>query len=267
MTVVKSGVAVASTNPGEMLKFIVIAVGSGLIGAFLSMLYIQYGVPFSYDEVQTEKQEPQYADYTPTEPLSAGAVTCSRGIPQGTENLPPGIISMLSDLYPRRLWGKPEEDLPERPKYLLTLTVGVSQKEAVNQAVQKFSKEWQILLFHYDGKVTEWDEYDWSQKAIHISVRKQAKWWYAKRFLHPDVVEPYEYIFIWDEDLGLEHFDPTNYIELVKKYGLEISQPSLDASRGTTWAMTKHRGDVEVHKDAEEQPGWCPDPHKPPCAA
>lgn len=29
----------------------------------------QYGVPFSYDEVQTEKQEPQYADYTPTEPL------------------------------------------------------------------------------------------------------------------------------------------------------------------------------------------------------
>lgn len=36
-----SGVAVASTNPGEMLKFIVIAVGSGLIGAFLSMLYIQ----------------------------------------------------------------------------------------------------------------------------------------------------------------------------------------------------------------------------------
>lgn len=39
-----------------------------------------------------------------------------------------------------------------------------------------------------------------------------------------------------------------SYIELVKKYGLEISQPSLDTSRGTTWAMTKHRGDVEVHK-------------------
>lgn len=42
---------------------------------------------------------------------SAGAVTCTRGIPQGTENLPPGIITMLSDLYPRRLWGKPEEVL------------------------------------------------------------------------------------------------------------------------------------------------------------
>ena len=36
--------------------------------------------------------------------------------------------------------------------------------------------------------------------------------WYAKRFLHPDLVEPYEYIFIWDEDLGLEHFNPTKYV-------------------------------------------------------
>lgn len=31
--------------------------------------------------------------------------------------------------------------------------------------------------------------------------------WYAKRFLHPDIVAPYDYIFIWDEDLGLENFD------------------------------------------------------------
>jgi len=31
--------------------------------------------------------------------------------------------------------------------------------------------------------------------------------WFAKRFLHPDIVAPYEYIFIWDEDLGVEHFN------------------------------------------------------------
>jgi hypothetical protein len=46
----------------------------------------------------------------------------------------------------------------------------------LNLALQ-FSKEWQILLFHYDGKVSEWDEYEWSQNAIHISTRKQAKWY------------------------------------------------------------------------------------------
>lgn len=31
--------------------------------------------------------------------------------------------------------------------------------------------------------------------------------WYVKRFLHPDIVANYDYIFIWDEDLGVEHFN------------------------------------------------------------
>lgn len=32
--------------------------------------------------------------------------------------------------------------------------------------------------------------------------------WFAKRFLHPDVVSIYDYIFLWDEDLGVENFSP-----------------------------------------------------------
>lgn len=94
------------------------------------------------------------------------------------------------------------------------------------------------MLFHYDGLVTEWDQYEWSKQAIHISVKKQTKWyikfiyffmvmtllflylilsfnrWYAKRFLHPDIVAAYEYIFIWDEDLGVEHFNADKYFSL-----------------------------------------------------
>jgi hypothetical protein len=42
---------------------------------------------------------------------------------------------------------------------------------------RQFSKEWQILLFHYDGKMDEWDEFEWSRNAIHIGTRKQAKWY------------------------------------------------------------------------------------------
>ncbi len=159
-------------------------------------------------------------------------VACPGAQPVGTESLPRDIIAPLSDLYPRRLWGKPEEvnvrshvgsdalnlrksgpglrvhgfwkpfdlwfhdisyssfsvqsriwkfrkdiflllrellflffgaldwiqgltshknimtspllllidvwqDLPHRPKYLLTLTVGLKQKDFVNQCVQK----------------------------------------------------------------------------------------------------------------------------------
>ncbi|XP_031265531.1 glyceraldehyde-3-phosphate dehydrogenase-like isoform X3 [Pistacia vera] len=43
-----------------------------------------------------------------------------------------------------------------------------------------------------------------------------------------DKQNAYEYIFIWDEDLGVEHFNGEKF--------------------------------------TEEKPGWCSDPHVPPCA-
>ncbi|GMN24818.1 hypothetical protein TIFTF001_000706 [Ficus carica] len=187
--------------------------------------------------------------------------------PRGAELLPAGIVVPESDLYLRRLWGDPSEDLKKKPKYLVTFTVGLDQRNNIDAAVKKFSEDFMIMLFHYDGRVSEWDEFEWSKTAIHVSVKKQTKWWYAKRFLHPDIVSAYEYIFIWDEDLGVEHFTGNKYIELVKKHGLEISQPGLEPNNGLTWQMTKRRGDREVHKDTEEKPGWCSDPHLPPCAA
>ncbi|XP_077251867.1 uncharacterized protein LOC143891108 [Tasmannia lanceolata] len=159
------------------------------------------------------------------------------------------------------------QDLAIQQKYLITFTVGYDQKNNIDAAVKKFSENFTILLFHYDGLTSEWDDFEWSKRAIHVSAMKQTKWWYAKRFLHPDIVAQYEYIFIWDEDLGVEHFNAEEYIKLVKKHGLEISQPALDPNRGFTWQMTKRRGDHEVHKETEDRPGWCSDPHLPPCAA
>lgn len=186
--------------------------------------------------------------------------------PKGAERLPPGIVESESDFYLRRLWGDPNEDLTTKPKYLVTFTVGYDLRHNIDAAVKKFSEDFTIVLFHYDGRASEWDEFEWSKKAIHISARKQTKWWFAKRFLHPDIVAPYDYIFIWDEDLGLDHFDAEKYIDLMKKYGLEISQPGLEPNSRLTWKMTERRVDSEVHKQTTEKPGWCKDPHLPPCA-
>ncbi|CAI9775328.1 unnamed protein product [Fraxinus pennsylvanica] len=187
--------------------------------------------------------------------------------PKGAERLPPGIVASESDFYLRRLWGKPSEDLTSKPKYLVTFTVGYDQRNNIDAAVKKFSENFTIVLFHYDGRASKWDEFEWLKRAIHVSAKKQSKWWFAKRFLHPDIVAPYDFIFIWDEDLGVEHFVAEEFIKLVKKHGLEISQPGLEPNRGLTWQMTKRRGDHEVHKQTEEKPGWCSDPRLPPCAA
>ncbi|KMZ56668.1 Lysine ketoglutarate reductase trans-splicing related 1 [Zostera marina] len=187
--------------------------------------------------------------------------------PRGAELLPPGIIRSESDYYLRRLWGNPNEDLPMKQKYLVAFTVGAKQKQYVNAAVKKFSSNFTILLFHYDGLTDEWDEFEWSKQAIHISVRRQAKWWYAKRFLHPDIIAAYEYIFIWDEDLGVENFDGEEYLKIVKRHGLEISQPGLDSNKRPVWLLTKRQIDKEIHRFVDERSGRCATPYVPPCAA
>jgi len=50
--------------------------------------------------------------------------------------------------------------------------------------------------------------------------------------LHPDVVAAYDYIFIWGEDVEFDHFDAEKYLKIVKKHGLEISQPGLEPDKG-----------------------------------
>ncbi|KAL0460711.1 UNVERIFIED_CONTAM: hypothetical protein Slati_0698300, partial [Sesamum latifolium] len=161
--------------------------------------------------------------------------------PRGAESLPPGIIVSESDFYLRRLWVTQMSDILGK--------LSGSEKEA-EVPCNIYSWFWQLVA-----------AFDNSMPYVADAMR-----WYAKRFLHPDVVVPYDYIFIWDEDLGVEHFDAEKYIELVKKHGLEISQPALEPNSGLTWLMTKKKDNREVHKDTEERPGWCSDPFLPPCA-
>ncbi|KAL8200138.1 hypothetical protein R6Q57_011477, partial [Mikania cordata] len=52
--------------------------------------------------------------------------------------------------------------------------------------------------------------------------------WFSNWILHPPVVFIYEYIYLWDKDLGVQHFNPKRYLDFVNTEGLEISQPTLD---------------------------------------
>ncbi|KAJ4703407.1 Lysine ketoglutarate reductase trans-splicing-like protein (DUF707) [Melia azedarach] len=147
-------------------------------------------------------------------------------------SLPRGIVQARSDMELRPLWSTSSSRSKvsvSRNHNLLAIPVGIKLKENVDAIVQKFLPEnFTVILFHYDGNVNGWRDLDWSHKAIHIAAQNQTKWWFAKRFLHPDVVANYDYIFLWDEDLGVENFDPRRYLQIVKSEGFEISQPALD---------------------------------------
>ncbi|KAL2994353.1 hypothetical protein AAZX31_10G161000 [Glycine max] len=123
------------------------------------------------------------------------------------------------------------------------MAVGIKQKDLVSKMVKKFiDSNFVVMLFHYDGIVDEWKDLEWSSLVIHVSAIDQSKWWFAKRFLHPDIVTEYDYIFLWDEDLGVEHFHPDKYVSIIKREGLEISQPALDPKKSEVHHQITARG-------------------------
>uniref|UniRef100_A0A2P2M219 Uncharacterized protein MANES_17G040800 n=1 Tax=Rhizophora mucronata TaxID=61149 RepID=A0A2P2M219_RHIMU len=188
-------------------------------------------------------------------------------------SLPRGIIRASSDLEMKPLWSSSSlrsKVVSYSHRNLLAIPVGIQQKHNVDAIVQKFLPEnFTVILFHYDGNVDGWWDLEWSNQAIHIVAQNQTKWWFAKRFLHPAVVSIYDYVFLWDEDLGVKNFDPRRYLDIVRLEGLEISQPALDPNstdihhRITIRARTK-----KLHRRVYDSRGStkCSDASEgPPC--
>ena len=42
--------------------------------------------------------------------------------------------------------------------------------------LQFLSSNFVVMLFHYDGIVDEWKDFEWSDHVIHISAVNQTKW-------------------------------------------------------------------------------------------
>ncbi|KAI5071729.1 hypothetical protein GOP47_0013980 [Adiantum capillus-veneris] len=190
----------------------------------------------------------------------------------GIDTLPRGIVQETTDLQFRALGADPVKETQWLPssQSLLTMPVGVQQKEMVNKIIEKFPEQnFTVMLFHYDGKVDEWKTFPWSNRAIHVAAANQTKWWFAKRFLHPDIVSSYKYIFLWDEDIGVENFHAVRYLEIVEREGLEISQPALDAQKSEVHhQITVRRPKGLVHRRIYKfrGSGLCfENSTKPPC--
>ncbi|KAK9056329.1 hypothetical protein SSX86_027419 [Deinandra increscens subsp. villosa] len=178
----------------------------------------------------------------------------------GLKGLPNGIIEDKSDFELKPIWSTSNSKRKANGSSshnLLAMPVGLKQKQNVNTIVQKFLQEnFTVILFHYDGKLDGWWDLKWSRKAVHIVADNQTKWWFAKRFLHPAAVSLYDYVFLWDEDLGVQHFNPKRYLNIVKEEGLEISQPALD-SRSTDihHRITLRRKRLKFHRRVYDPKG------------
>ncbi|KAI3697961.1 hypothetical protein L6452_31068 [Arctium lappa] len=233
--------------------------------ACIIMLYIVYRTT-NYQYLETELDSRFDPLYTSKDYVLAS--TSLKGLPRG-------IIEAKSDLELKPLWStsslKSKKGDISSTHNLLAIPVGLKQKRNVNTIVQKFLTEnFTVILFHYDGKVDGWRDLEWNNKVIHIVALNQTKWWFAKRFLHPAAVSIYDYIFLWDEDLGVQHFNPRSYLNIVKAEGLEISQPALDPnSTDIHHRITIRKRTNKFHRRVYDSRGSvkCSDDSEgPPCA-
>ncbi|WOL17356.1 hypothetical protein Cni_G26148 [Canna indica] len=233
----------------------------GLVALFGAVaLLLTIDLEFEHSKVDVPRQEP----FGSTERTWRSSV----------QGLPRGIVESTSDLELKPLWHSTSlktKETNDSYSALLAMAVGISQKESVDSIVRKFLLDnCSIILFHYDGDVDGWRDLEWHSKAIHIVAFNQTKWWFAKRFLHPDVVSIYDYIFLWDEDLGVKNFHLRRYLELMSSEGLEISQPALDPglSSDIHHRITVRNRMTKVHRRVYDHRGSlkCSDKSKgPPC--
>ncbi|KAL5730121.1 hypothetical protein ACHQM5_002987 [Ranunculus cassubicifolius] len=228
----------------------------------IAILFIVYRTT-TYQHQQTEMEARLHPFDSVEDPYEAN---------EELKSLPRGIIQAKSDLELRPLWSSSLslKVAHQSQRNLLAIPAGIKQKGNVDAIVQKFlSVNFTVMLFHYDGNVDEWQDLEWSNKAIHIVAQNQTKWWFAKRFLHPDVVSVYDYIFIWDEDLGVKNFHPGRYLKIMKSEGLEISQPALDADLSEVHhRITIRKKRKKLHRRIYETRGSvkCSESSKgPPC--
>ncbi|GJS25448.1 ribonuclease H-like domain-containing protein [Tanacetum coccineum] len=75
---------------------------------------------------------------------------------------------------------------------------------------------------------------------------------YAKRFLHPDIVAPYDYIFIWDEDLGLDDFEAEKCIELMKKHGFGMELTYVGSAKDETYISTNAEDAIHAFANVDQ---------------
>uniref|UniRef100_A0A7N0TLB4 Uncharacterized protein n=1 Tax=Kalanchoe fedtschenkoi TaxID=63787 RepID=A0A7N0TLB4_KALFE len=192
--------------------------------------------------------------------------------PGGSEALPAQIVEKTTNFRLHPLRDSHLEERKIKPQAnLLAIPVGIKQKKVVDRIVTKFLlSDFLVMLFHYDGVVDKWNDLAWSDRVIHVAAMSQTKWWFAKRFLHPDVVADYDHIFLWDEDIGVENFSPKRYLSIINEEGLEISQPALDPVKsyrvhhGITARKPKSRVHRRMHKFSGS--GRCYDNSTaPPC--
>ncbi|KNE64728.1 hypothetical protein AMAG_10078 [Allomyces macrogynus ATCC 38327] len=117
--------------------------------------------------------------------------------------------------------------VPSRKLGLVAIPVGETAKFRIDTLVRQFGLEqFAFMLFIWDQ--SDWSKFPWFANVTAIRVARQAKFWYAKRFIPPEVALHYDYIWLLDDDMVLDfEWSPVNATETMRRYNVHFAQSAL----------------------------------------
>jgi hypothetical protein len=99
----------------------------------------------------------------------------------------------------------------------------------------------------FDFLIIAYDDTDFSDLEDRIRVIRDRgqKWRLIKKHLPPEKVAEYDYVFLWDDDLDPVNFEPTSFVDILRRNRIDIAQPSLTADSFSFHPITvAHPGPV-----------------------
>jgi hypothetical protein len=119
-------------------------------------------------------------------------------------------------------------------RILYVSPVGGASKELLPEVLDVFqSADADCLLLQYDEADLPVPD------GIRVIRDKGYKWQLALRHLSPDIVQDYDYIFFWDDDLSMTGFDPLHFVRIMQANRLEMAQPAILSSHGLSHNITR----------------------------
>jgi len=109
-------------------------------------------------------------------------------------------------------------------KSLVVCPVGKAGKEFVRKIVERFGHDsFDFLLLVYDD--TCFDEDCFADCTVVHDERPL--FWRLQKRVTPDLCRPYEYVFIWMDDLDVLDFHPQNFLRILRTHHIEVGHPAL----------------------------------------
>ena len=116
--------------------------------------------------------------------------------------------------------------------------------------VQKFGHEnFDFIFFLWDG--AEFDQDDFA--GCRMISEPGYKWQFFKKYVTPEVCADYEYIFAWDDDIGVDLFSVGDFLDVMRRNHLQMAQPALTRSSFYSHSITlQHATPVGRYTDFVE---------------